>query len=227
MYLNPMNFPTQNLLLALLLITTLIAPPSGLAETREKQVSIESKFVEVSNAQTRELGVDWDSREQKELGQDRGLQHLGQTGNLAQNKSIFDFKPLDFNPPQPQTKPAIQPIIPTQVNETPQMNQTGVILNAVPEVDANGNVKMTLKPEVSELSALTFKPSSYHVVIPDGQTLAMGGLMSASEPKESKVPGLGEVPLIGTLFRSRTDKSNKKNLTVFITPTLVDPHGQE
>ena len=63
-------------------------------------------------------------------------------------------------------------------------------------------------------------------VVADGQTLVLGGLMSASVVKvKDKVPVLGDVPLLGRLFRSESKTAQKKNLLIFVTPTLIDPAG--
>ena len=60
----------------------------------------------------------------------------------------------------------------------------------------------------------------------DGQTIVLGGLMSESVTKfRDKVPVLGDLPWVGRLFRSESDVSQKKNLVIFVTPTLIDPAG--
>jgi type II secretory pathway component GspD/PulD (secretin) len=53
-----------------------------------------------------------------------------------------------------------------------------------------------------------------------------GGLISENMTKlRQKVPVLGDVPLLGRLFRSESSTSNKKNLVIFVTPTIIDPSG--
>lgn len=60
----------------------------------------------------------------------------------------------------------------------------------------------------------------------DGQTLVLGGLVSESIVKvKDKVPVLGDVPLLGQLFRSESSSRNKRQVLVFITPTMVDAAG--
>jgi general secretion pathway protein D len=60
----------------------------------------------------------------------------------------------------------------------------------------------------------------------DGQTVALGGLISSTvTTQKDKVPGLGDLPLLGRLFQSQTKSSVKKNLMIFVTPTIVDPAG--
>ena len=65
------------------------------------------------------------------------------------------------------------------------------------------------------------------IVIWDGQTVVMGGLIREDLIKtHDKIPILGDIPLIGRLFRSEGEYSKKKNLLIFVTARLVDPAGK-
>ena len=60
----------------------------------------------------------------------------------------------------------------------------------------------------------------------DNQTVILGGLVSSEiNTTKDKVPFLGDLPLVGRLFQSQTKTSNKKNLMIFVTATIVDPAG--
>jgi general secretion pathway protein D len=60
----------------------------------------------------------------------------------------------------------------------------------------------------------------------DGQTVVLGGLISEDIRKiKDKVPVLGDLPFVGRLFRSESNESSKRNLLVFVTPTIIDPAG--
>ena len=60
----------------------------------------------------------------------------------------------------------------------------------------------------------------------DGQTVVLGGLIAEQVSKQKdSVPFLGDLPLIGRLFRSESNESKKKNLVIFVTPTIIDPAG--
>jgi type II secretory pathway component GspD/PulD (secretin) len=60
----------------------------------------------------------------------------------------------------------------------------------------------------------------------DGQTVVLGGLISDNVVKvKDKVPVLGDMPMLGRLFRSESSTSRKKNLVIFVTPTIIDPAG--
>jgi general secretion pathway protein D len=64
------------------------------------------------------------------------------------------------------------------------------------------------------------------VIVWDGQTVVLGGLLAETVTKvKDKVPMLGDLPLVGRLFRSESSKSLKKNLMIFVTPTIIDPAG--
>jgi general secretion pathway protein D len=64
------------------------------------------------------------------------------------------------------------------------------------------------------------------VVVWDGQTVVLGGLIAENVTKlKDKVPILGDVPVIGRLFRSESSQTKKKNLMIFVTPTILDPAG--
>ena len=63
-------------------------------------------------------------------------------------------------------------------------------------------------------------------IVWDGQTVVLGGLITENVTKlKDKVPLLGDLPLVGRLFRSESSSTSKKNLMIFVTPTIIDPAG--
>ena len=63
-------------------------------------------------------------------------------------------------------------------------------------------------------------------IVWDGQTVMLGGLISEDVNKiKDKVPVLGDIPFLGRLFRSESMATSKKNLIIFVTPTIIDPAG--
>jgi general secretion pathway protein D len=63
-------------------------------------------------------------------------------------------------------------------------------------------------------------------IVWDGQTIVLGGLISENVSKiKDKVPFLGDFPVVGRLFRSESNMTMKKNLVIFVTPTILDPAG--
>jgi general secretion pathway protein D len=64
------------------------------------------------------------------------------------------------------------------------------------------------------------------VIVWDGQTIVLGGLISDNVTRvKDKVPVLGDLPLLGRFFRNESSQTQKKNLVIFVTPTIIDPAG--
>lgn len=113
----------------------------------------------------------------------------------------------------------------------------GTILHVTPRISANNTVNLKVIPEVSQYEKTITKTVSglrndadvfsirrveTHVVIPSGNTLVMGGLLSdSSSTGNIKVPILGDIPLLGWGFRQESKSQDKRNLIVFLTPTIV------
>jgi general secretion pathway protein D len=63
-------------------------------------------------------------------------------------------------------------------------------------------------------------------IVWDGQTIVLGGLVSEDLTKlKDKLPILGDLPFVGRFFRSESTASSKRNLMIFVTPTIIDPAG--
>ena len=113
----------------------------------------------------------------------------------------------------------------------------GVRLRFRPLVDPAGNIRLRVAPEVSALDfanalriqgftvpALTTRRAETEVILRDGQTFAIAGLMDSSITKNlEKIPFLGDIPILGALFRSRDDRQARTELLVLVTPRLVTP----
>lgn len=112
-----------------------------------------------------------------------------------------------------------------------------VRLDVTPRISANNYVHLNVKPSVMRLGPLVrstvggvnnavnsflTRDIQTSVLIPSGDTLVMGGLISDEEDLANiKVPILGDIPGIGLLFRQDTKNRSKNNLIVFLTPTIV------
>ena len=114
--------------------------------------------------------------------------------------------------------------------QTVERRDVGLTLKIKPQISEGGTVKMVIFQEVSSVQDLsnpagviTNKRSlDTTVLVDDGQTLVLGGLIQDQVTHgEFKVPLLGDIPLIGWLFRYETRRSNKTNLMVFIRPTVL------
>lgn len=114
----------------------------------------------------------------------------------------------------------------------------GVILDVTPRISANNTVNLKVVPEVSRVFATAEKVVAdtenqadiydirrmqTRVLIPSGNTLVMGGLL-ADDTREGniKVPILGDIPILGILFREESKERGKINLLIFVTPTIVE-----
>ena len=113
----------------------------------------------------------------------------------------------------------------------------GVSLAYTPTVLANGRISIRVRPEVSELSsqgavtlngfqipALTIRRAETTVELGSGQSFMIAGLMSNSTQNNiDKTPGAGDLPIIGSLFRSTNFQRGETELVIVVTPYLVNP----
>jgi pilus assembly protein CpaC len=120
---------------------------------------------------------------------------------------------------------------------TIEFRNFGVSLAYTPTVLSNGRISLRVRPEVSELSsqgsvvlngfqvpALTIRRTETTVELGSGQSFMIAGLMTAnSQNVLDKAPGLGDVPILGNLFRSREFRRGESELVIIVTPYLVKP----
>ncbi|CAB3726759.1 Type 3 secretion system secretin [Paraburkholderia phenoliruptrix] len=123
-----------------------------------------------------------------------------------------------------------------------QEEEFGVGLKFTPTVLAGGRINLKVAPEVSELSStgvtvgatntnnltvlplITTRRASTTVQMNDGETFAIGGLIKSNAAGTLKaIPGVGEVPVLGALFRSTSYQQDRTELIFIITPHLVKP----
>lgn len=119
---------------------------------------------------------------------------------------------------------------------------SGVALDVTPQIDDSGNIVLHVHPSVSKVSTIektVNAGSAGFIVLPlassvvsetdsivrgqNGRIVAIGGLMRQSNSDDrSQVPGAGEVPLLGGLFRNTNQISQKRELVILIRPTIVE-----
>lgn len=112
---------------------------------------------------------------------------------------------------------------------TPRINKSGFIsLTIEQEIqDAEGTTAITTNDRTTEFPNLTTRKMGSDVSVQSGQTVVLGGLAQNSVTKtKTKVPLLGDIPLLGWLFRSETDKHTRTELLVFITPRVLNAPEQ-
>jgi len=135
---------------------------------------------------------------------------------------------------------------------TTQTVETGPVLDVVPYVLSDGyTINLTLIPTLTEFNGYDTPPViptvtgnlnvvQLPIVLPDfsvrevvttvnvwdNQTVVLGGLISSSvQNTKDKVPVLGDLPLLGTLFQSQSKTTTKNNLMIFVTTSIVDAAG--
>jgi pilus assembly protein CpaC len=120
---------------------------------------------------------------------------------------------------------------------TIEYKQFGVQLRFRPTVLGDGRIRIFVAPEVSELSdvgavviqgfripSLATRKSSATLELKSGQTFGMAGLLSRSSAgTASRIPGIGDIPVLGALFRSVRYTSGETELVVLVTANLVEP----
>ena len=116
--------------------------------------------------------------------------------------------------------------------QTIERKDVGLTLRVKPQISENGTIKMTIYQEVSSVQASSLNSTTglitnkrtieSTVLVDDGAIVVLGGLLQDEySGNQEKVPGLGDVPLFGNLFKSETRSRRKTNLMVFLRPVVV------
>ena len=119
-----------------------------------------------------------------------------------------------------------------------QDKEFGNTLEVTPSINKDGYISMNVKPEISnKVGDATFafggatvtspvidkRTLDSNVLIHSGDTLAIGGLLQDEQTKgRTKVPVLGDIPILGYLFQEKLTQRNKRNLLIFVTPTIIE-----
>lgn len=123
-----------------------------------------------------------------------------------------------------------------------EFKDIGILLTVTPHINKSGYVTLELKPEVStfdpnrvqsfggavqaQIPIIDTRKLQASVLIKDGHTLALGGLIREDSLRSfTKVPIMGDIPGLGGAFRHKSFEKTKRNLIIFITPTIVSPDG--
>ena len=110
--------------------------------------------------------------------------------------------------------------------------EAGVTLRVRPRIGEDGEITMLVSPEVSnvvarrsdDLPVITSRTATTTVRVSDGGTAVIAGLVSSiSDSQNSQVPGLGDVPGLGALFRRSSTQEDERQVAVFVTPRIIDP----
>jgi type II secretory pathway component GspD/PulD (secretin) len=117
-------------------------------------------------------------------------------------------------------------------NPTTELKKVGISLEVTPYINSENRITMDLKPEVSDLSSqatvqggivFTTTLADTRVMVNDGETAVIGGLIRTSETKFTQgIPVLRSLPLIGALFRSSDTRKENRELLIFVSPKVVE-----
>ena len=144
------------------------------------------------------------------------------------------------------TTPSAGGAITTTPNVTLRPFFSGVVLDVLPQIDADGNIMLHVRPSVSQVSTVnkninlgvggqlslplaTSSASEADSVVraKNGQVVVIGGLMrEGSNSDRSQVPGVGNAPGIGKLFGSTSRSSQKRELVILLKPTVIQSDAQ-
>lgn len=113
--------------------------------------------------------------------------------------------------------------------QTVDRKEVGIKLKVTPQINEGDAVQMLIEQEVSSLSGATSvdvivnkRELKTTVMANDGETIVLGGLIDEDvQESVSKIPLLGDIPFLGKLFSSTSTSTQKRNLMVFIRPTIV------
>ncbi|MCH8262836.1 MAG: pilus assembly protein N-terminal domain-containing protein [Proteobacteria bacterium] len=129
------------------------------------------------------------------------------------------------------------PVVTSSISGTDvEYKEFGIILNISPIVDDENNIMATINTEVSAVDfsnavdgvpAFITRKTTTDVFMKDGETLILSGLIDRSLGESiDKFPILGDIPILGALFRSTDWNNNLTELVIFVTPTIYDAKSQ-
>ncbi len=114
-----------------------------------------------------------------------------------------------------------------------EWKEYGIMLHISPQVDENGNIMTDISAEISSLDKSTSLSGIPGIITrrvrtsvntTNGETVALSGLVSSIEGNDiNSIPAIGDLPIIGELFKSRSFQDKKSEMIVFITPRIVEP----
>ena len=116
---------------------------------------------------------------------------------------------------------------------TVQRQNVGISLDVTPQINAGDTVKLDIRQEVSSVAGtvggrnsadliLNKREIETSIVVDNGDIIGIGGLLNDNERRTiEKIPFLGDLPLVGNLFKSRGRQREKTNLMIFIRPTII------
>ena len=221
-------------------------------DEEKEQIIIQARIEEISRSGLQNLGINWEfgnlTFDNDSAGESSNTIEIGST--TLGYTSVLNLLEKNGNAtvlanPQITTIDGKQanidigesvPIVEKADEETNvSFKDVGISLDIKPRITDNNKVAMDVTPEVSVVSeyfetsdgarypVIDTRKAQTNVRVSSGDTIAIGGLIKEEEYENlSKVPFLGDVPVLGKLFREKTVDSQKVELVIFITPKIVD-----
>jgi pilus assembly protein CpaC len=119
---------------------------------------------------------------------------------------------------------------------TVEYKDYGIKLHVEPLVNAEGNISAKIETEISKIDPTVVvqgfpgfltRRGNTELNVHEGDTIVISGLVDATASKTiDKVPGVGQVPILGELFKSRAFQANRTDLVIFVTPYVIDPNSK-
>lgn len=210
------------------------APDGGPAENLNPLTGLSTGFANSFGNQLAILSIPQMSLTTRLLNEDSDAEFLANPRIVTANNQKAEIK-ITRNQPVPQLNFNEQTA--QAVFSGFQDKEFGNTLTVTPIINKDQFITLNVKPEISnKVGDATFTFSGAvvtspvidkrvlesNVLIKSGDTLAIGGLLQDEQTKaSSKVPVLGDIPILGYLFQEKLNQRNKRNLLVFVTPTVI------
>jgi pilus assembly protein CpaC len=222
-----------------------IAPPAPSLEA-ESTILIKAKLIEVRKSALRDIGVDWaDVAAGPSLSTSGGLDiasTLDSVIHLLMNRGdarlLAEPTLTCINGGQADFVVGGEVPIPVQ-NQDGALNvvfkQFGILLNVEPQANDAGLIRTKVGVEVSSVDkantvlgipGFATRKTNTEMNVQSGEPMVVAGLFSADDAKTvAKIPGLGAIPILGELFKSRQFRRGETELVVLVTPQIIDPNA--
>ena len=213
----------------------------------QKQIYVQVRFIEISSRKTRELGGEASLLGALQASKARGF---APTISIGANIDSQITALLARGEARYLAAPTLTALVGTTSSflaggEIPivstgsdgqtktEFKEYGVRLSFTPEINDNGAISLTMEPEVSQvdetrstasLVALTTRRAKTTTEVQSGETIMLAGLLQYSSSRGiNAIPGLGEMPVIGPLFRKSNAGDSKTELIILVKPMLSKP----
>lgn len=220
------------------------------AVSLQAMVLMDVHVVEVRRSDLLKIGVQWDSQPiGPNISYDKPDTTFGFTTNITSVINLLQSKGVARVLAQPKlvTRSGSKaeflaggevpiPVVDNDGRTTVTFKQVGVILNMQPVTDPDGFIATEIEVEVSavdesiqvlQIPGFTTRRTKMEMNVQNGQTMVISGMLQSDDSKSiEKLPGLGNIPILGELFKSRDFQEKTTELVIFVTPYLVDPDSR-